>query len=88
MNIGRTLVFSFWTLPLVFRGRKKKSSLNKRKICSIMGKIYLYEVCAYFILFLTSLFYYDYNKTHLTFPDYWHLPHQGQGVQEVLDFRI
>ena len=56
MNIGRTLVVSFWILTLFLGGwgydirmRGQYINGNKRKTCSIRVKVDLYDVCVYSI---------------------------------------
>ena len=65
ISFGRTLVVSFWLIPLVrrvqgygIRRRKIYISGKKSKRRSIRAKVYLYEVCVnsiFFILFFILL---------------------------------
>ena len=72
MNFGRTLVVSFWNLPLVLEvedmveGGGTKDKWKNRNKHSIMLKVYFYGVFTFLLLFLFILFYYDYNNNQFS----------------------
>ena len=83
MNIGRTLVASFWRPPLVLkalyygRRRRKYISGKKRKINSMRGGLIYMRIVLILIFLCHSLFYFDCTNTQFPLTYFCHISHQG-----------